>query len=211
MIAAVVVGDGEAETGPLAGSWFSNTFINPVNDGAVLPILHLNGAKISNPTILARKSDEDLTKYFEGMGWTPYFVEGDDPATVHPQMARALDRAVEQIKAIQTKARQGKADEAVMPHWPVLIVRTPKGWTGPKIWEGEPIEGGFRAHQVPIPVNAHQMEHVDALIDWLKSYKPEELFDESGRIKAEIQELAPKGQQRMAMNPITNGESILNR
>ena len=132
MIAAVVVGDGEAETGPLAGSWFSNTFINPVNDGAVLPILHLNGAKISNPTILARKSDEDLTKYFEGMGWTPYFVEGDDPATVHPQMARALDRAVEQIKAIQTKARQGKADEAVMPHWPVLIVRTPKGWTGPK-------------------------------------------------------------------------------
>lgn len=205
VIAAVVVGDGEAETGPLAGSWFSNTFINPVNDGAVLPILHLNGAKISNPTILARKSDEDLTKYFEGMGWTPYFVEGDDPATVHPQMARALDRAVEQIKAIQTKARQGKADEAVMPHWPVLIVRTPKGWTGPKIWEGEPIEGGFRAHQVPIPVNAHQMEHVDALIDWLKSYKPEELFDESGRIKAEIQELAPKGQQRMAMNPITNG------
>ncbi len=143
VIAAVVVGDGEAETGPLAGSWFSNTFINPVNDGAVLPILHLNGAKISNPTILARKSDEDLTKYFEGMGWTPYFVEGDDPATVHPQMARALDRAVEQIKAIQTKARQGKADEAVMPHWPVLIVRTPKGWTGPKIWEGEPIEGGI--------------------------------------------------------------------
>lgn len=205
VIAAVVVGDGEAETGPLAGSWFSNTFINPVNDGAILPILHLNGAKIANPTILARKSDQDLTKYFEGMGWTPYFVEGDDPEAVHPQLAQKMDQAIEQIHAIQAEARKGSAEEAAMPHWPVLIVRTPKGWTGPKVWDGEPIEGGFRAHQVPIPVNAKHMEHVDALTDWLQSYRPEELFDENGRIKAEIQELAPKGEQRMAVNPITNG------
>ncbi|MDB1708996.1 MULTISPECIES: phosphoketolase family protein [Enterococcus] len=205
VIAAVVVGDGEAETGPLAGSWFSNTFINPVNDGAILPILHLNGAKIANPTILARKSDQDLTKYFEGMGWTPYFVEGDDPEAVHPQLAQKMDQAIEQIHAIQAEARKGSAEEAAMPHWPVLIVRTPKGWTGPKVWDGEPIEGGFRAHQVPIPVNAKHMEHVDALTDWLQSYRPEELFDENGRINPEIQELAPKGEQRMAVNPITNG------
>lgn len=205
VIAAVVVGDGEAETGPLAGSWFSNTFINPVNDGAILPILHLNGAKIANPTILARKSDQDLTKYFEGMGWTPYFVEGDDPEAVHPQLAQKMDQAIEQIHAIQAEARKSSAEEAAMPHWPVLIVRTPKGWTGPKVWDGEPIEGGFRAHQVPIPVNAKHMEHVDALTDWLQSYRPEELFDENGRINPEIQELAPKGEQRMAVNPITNG------
>lgn len=205
VIAAVVVGDGEAETGPLAGSWFSNTFINPVNDGAVLPILHLNGAKISNPTILARKSDAELTQYFEGMGWTPYFVEGDDPEIIHPQMAQQMDKAIESIKDIQRKARQHPADQAEMPKWPVLVLRTPKGWTGPKVWDGEPIEGGFRAHQVPIPVDAHHMAHVDALTDWLQSYGPDDLFDAHGRLKAEIQALAPQDTQRMALHPITNG------
>lgn len=205
VIAATVVGDGESETGPLAASWFSNVFINPVNDGAVLPILHLNGAKIANPTILARKSDEDLQKYFEGMGWDPVFVEGDDPAILHEQMATVMDETIEKIKAIQAKARQDKAENATMPHWPVIICRTPKGWTGPKKWDGEAIEGSFRAHQVPIPIDEQHMDHVDALTNWLKSYRPEELFDDKGTIKAEIQALAPKGAKRMSANPITNG------
>lgn len=205
VIAATVIGDGEAETGPLAGSWFSNSFINPVNDGAVLPILYLNGGKISNPTILERKSDADLTKYFEGMGWTPLFVGGTDPEAVHLEMAKILDEAIVIIKDIQKKARAGKAEDAVMPQWPVIICRTPKGWTGPKAWDGEPIEGGFRAHQVPIPVDAHHMDHIEALVDWLKSYRPEELFDENGTIKDEIREISPKGNRRMSTNPITNG------
>ncbi|MFD1776102.1 phosphoketolase family protein [Paenibacillus rhizophilus] len=205
VIAATVIGDGEAETGPLAAGWFSNSFINPVKDGAVLPILYLNGAKISNPTILSRKSNEDLTKYFEGLGWEPLFVEGEDPEKVHPIMAEKLDEAIEKIKAIQEKARAGSAEEAAMPTWPVLIVRTPKGWTGPKEWDGEPIEGSFRAHQVPIPVDAHHMEHIEALVDWLRSYKPEELFTADGKLVDVIKEIAPKGNKRMAMNPITNG------
>lgn len=205
VIAATVIGDGEAETGPLAGSWFSNSFINPVNDGAVLPILYLNGGKISNPTILERKSDADLTKYFEGMGWTPLFVGGTNPEAVHLEMAKILDEAIAIIKDIQKKARAGKAEDAVMPQWPVIICRTPKGWTGPKAWDGEPIEGGFRAHQVPIPVDAHHMDHIEALVDWLKSYRPEELFDENGTIKDEIREISPKGNRRMSTNPITNG------
>lgn len=205
VIAATVIGDGEAETGPLAAGWFSNTFINPVNDGAVLPILYLNGGKISNPTILERKSDADLTKYFEGLGWDPIFVSGTDATEVHPVMAEKLDQAIEKIKAIQTKARKGKAEEATMPAWPVLIVRTPKGWTGPKAWDNEPIEGGFRAHQVPIPVDAHNMAKIDALVDWLKSYRPEELFDENGTIRDEVREISPKGDRRMSTNPVTNG------
>lgn len=205
VIAAAVVGDGEAETGPLAAGWFSNSFINPVNDGAVLPILYLNGGKISNPTILERKSDADLQKYFEGLGWDPIFVGGTDPEEVHPKMAQTMDTAIEKIKAIQTEARAGKAEDAKMPHWPVIICRTPKGWTGPKSWDGEPIEGGFRAHQVPIPVDAHHMDHIDALVDWLKSYRPEELFDENGTIKDEVREISPKGDRRMSTNPITNG------
>lgn len=205
VIAATVIGDGEAETGPLAAGWFSNVFINPVNDGAVLPILYLNGGKISNPTILERKTDEELAQYFKGLGWDPIFVSGTDPEVVHPLMAEQLDKAIEQIKAIQTKARQEKAEVAKLPNWPVLIVRTPKGWTGPKEWDGEPIEGGFRAHQVPIPVDAHHMQHIDALIDWLKSYRPEELFDEKGAIVEEIREISPKGDRRMSANPITNG------
>lgn len=206
VIAATVVGDGEAETGPLATSWFSNTFINPVTDGAVLPILHLNGAKISNPTILSRKSNEDLSAYFKGMGWEPYFVEGEDPAKVHPQMAEVLDTVIEKIQEIQNKARQGASNEvASMPRWPMIIFRTPKGWTGPKTWDGEPIEGSFRAHQVPIPVDQKHMAHIDALVDWLKSYRPEELFTAEGKLIPELKEMAPKGAQRMATNPITNG------
>lgn len=205
VIAAAVIGDGEAETGPLSAGWFSNVFINPVNDGAVLPILYLNGGKIHNPTILARKSDESLRLYFEGLGWDPIFVEATDYATTHKVMAQKLDEAIEKIKAIQTKARAGKAEEAVMPKWPVLVARLPKGWTGPKVWNGEPIEGGFRAHQVPIPASSHDMATVDSLVEWLKSYRPEELFDANGTFKAELCEISPKGDRRMSTNPITNG------
>ena len=205
MIAATVVGDGEAETGPLAGGWFSNVFINPVNDGAVLPILYLNGGKISNPTILSRKSNEDLANYFEGLGWNPYFVEGTDPQEVHEMMAKTLDAVIEDIKEIQAEARKGKAEEATMPAWPVILFRTPKGWTGPETWDGEQIAGTFRAHQVPIPVDSEHMEHIDKLVNWLKSYRPEELFDEKGKIKQELRVVSPTGDKRMAKNPITNG------
>ena len=204
VIAAAVIGDGEAETGPLSAGWFSNTFINPVNDGAVLPILYLNGGKIHNPTILARRTDEELTQFFNGLGWDPIFVEGTDPKEVHPLMAAKLDEAIEKIQAIQKEARAKSAEEATMPHWPVLVVRTPKGWTGPKEWNHEPIEGGFRAHQVPIPVSGESMEHIDSLLDWLKSYRPEELFDENGKLVEEIAAISPKGPRRMSMNPITN-------
>lgn len=205
VISAVVIGDGEAENGPLAGSWFSNVFINPVIDGAVLPILHLNGAKIANPTILARKSDGELANYFNGLGWEPFFIEGNDPEKLNPVMAEKMDQAIEKIKSIQKEARLKTATDVVMPKWPVLIVRTPKGWTGPKEWDGEPIEGTFRAHQVPIPVDQEHMDHADALLRWLKSYEPEKLFDAQGRILEEIREIAPTGDQRMAKNPITNG------
>lgn len=204
VIAATVIGDGEAETGPLAASWFSNVFINPINDGAVLPILYLNGFKISNPTILSRKTNEELTKYFEGMGWDPLFVEGNDPKLVHPIMAEKLDIAIEKIKSIQNEVRSRRKVTQI-PKWPVLIVRTPKGWTGPKEWDGNPIEGSFRAHQVPIPVDKNNMEHIDELVSWLKSYRPEELFTSDGRLKEEIRMIAPKGNKRMAKNPITNG------
>lgn len=202
-IAAVVVGDGEAETGPLATSWQSTTFINPINDGAVLPILDLNGFKISNPTILSRKTDDELRKYFEGMGWEPIFVTGDDPKALHPVMAKAMDEAVEKIKAIQKHARE--ENDPTRPIWPMIVFRAPKGWTGPKEWANKPIEKSFRAHQVPIPVDQTDMTHVDALIDWLKSYGPDELFDENGAVKQEIKDIAPKGSKRMAMNPIVNG------
>ncbi|MFB8541010.1 phosphoketolase family protein [Enterococcus faecium] len=205
VISAVVIGDGEAETGPLAGSWFSNVFINPVIDGAVLPILHLNGAKIANPTILARKSDGELANYFNGLGWEPFFIEGNDSEKLNPVMAEKMDQAIEKIKSIQKEARLKTATDVVMSKWPVLIVRTPKGWTGPKEWDGEPIEGTFRAHQVPIPVDQEHMDHADALLRWLKSYEPEKLFDAQGRILEEIREIAPTGDQRMAKNPITNG------
>ena len=205
VIAATVVGDGEAETGPLSAGWFSNVFINPVTDGAVLPILYLNGFKISNPTILSRKTDEELVKYFEGLGWEPLFVQGIDPNKVHPVMAEQLDKAIEKIQSIQQEARKHSAEEAVMPQWPMLIVRTPKGWTGPKEWDGEPIEASFRAHQVPIPADAHHPQYIPDLEKWLLSYRPEELFTKDGKFIEELKDMAPKGDKRMAKNPITNG------
>ena len=207
LIAAAVVGDGEAETGPLATSWQSNKFINPIHDGAVLPILDLNGFKISNPTILSRESNETLTKYFEGLGWHPIIVEGEDPEKLHPELAQAMDEAIEEIKAIQKHARETGDDS--LPTWPMIIFRAPKGWTGPKEWDGKPIEGSFRAHQIPIPVDQNDMEHADKLVAWLKSYRPEELFDESGKLKPEFAEIAPKGDKRMAANPHTNHGKLI--
>lgn len=207
LIAAAVVGDGEAETGPLATSWQSNKFINPIHDGAVLPILNLNGFKISNPTILSRESNETLTKYFEGLGWHPIIVEGEDPEKLHPELAQAMDEAIEEIKAIQKHARETGDDS--LPTWPMIIFRAPKGWTGPKEWDGKPIEGSFRAHQIPIPVDQNDMEHADKLVAWLKSYRPEELFDESGKLKPEFAEIALKGDKRMAANPHTNPGKLI--
>ncbi|MEC0131235.1 MULTISPECIES: phosphoketolase family protein [Paenibacillus] len=202
LISAVVIGDGEAETGPLAASWFSNRFINPVTDGAVLPILHLNGFKISNPTILSRQSKEEITAYFKGMGWEPFFVEGENPDLMHPEMAKVLDTIVERIEAIQKNARDN--NDLTRPVWPMLVFRSPKGWTGPKQWDGVPNENSFRAHQVPIPVDQKNMKHAPALLEWMNSYKPEELFDENGRLNVELAEILPTGDRRMGMNPVTN-------
>lgn len=208
VIAATIIGDGEGETGPLMAGWLSNTFINPVNDGAVLPIFYLNGGKIHNPTIFERKTDEELSQFFEGLGWKPIFADvvelSEDHAAAHALFAEKLDQAIQEIKTIQSEARQKPAEEAIQAKFPVLVARIPKGWTGPKAWEGTPIEGGFRAHQVPIPVDAHHMEHVDSLLSWLQSYRPEELFDENGKIVDEIAAILPKGDRRMSMNPITN-------
>ncbi|MDN4080064.1 phosphoketolase family protein [Paenibacillus polymyxa] len=207
LISAVVIGDGEAETGPLAASWFSNRFINPITDGAVLPILHLNGFKISNPTIMSRQSKEELTSFFKGLGWEPFFVEGEDPDHMHPEMAKVLDTAIEKIEAIQKNAREN--NDLTRPAWPVLIFRSPKGWTGPKEWDGVPNTNSFRAHQVPIPVDQKNMQHAPALLEWLNSYKPEELFDENGRLKAEIAEILPTGDKRMGMNPVANAGNLI--
>ncbi len=205
LIAAVTVGDGEAETGPLAASWQSNKFLNPVTDGAVLPILHLNGYKISNPTIFSRISHEELQKYFEGCGWKPYFVEGDDPMTMHRRMAETMDTVVEEILAIQKHARE--TGDASRPIWPMIVLRTPKGWTGPKEVDGKMIENSFRAHQVPIMMD--RPEHLGLLESWLKSYHPEELFDENGRLLPELRALAPTGRQRIGSNPHANGGVLL--
>ncbi|KAF6615940.1 xylulose-5-phosphate/fructose-6-phosphate phosphoketolase [Paenibacillus jamilae] len=207
LISAVVIGDGEAETGPLAASWFSNRFINPITDGAVLPILHLNGFKISNPTIMSRQSKEELTSFFKGLGWEPFFVEGEDPDHMHPEMAKVLDTAIEKIEAIQKNAREN--NDLTRPAWPVLIFRSPKGWTGPKEWDGVPNTNSFRAHQVPIPVDQKNMQHAPALLEWLNSYRPEELFDENGRLKAEIAEILPTGDKRMGMNPVANAGKLI--
>lgn len=207
LISAVVVGDGEAETGPLAASWFSNRFINPITDGAVLPILHLNGFKISNPTILSRQTNEEMTAYFKGMGWEPIFVEGEDPELMHPAMAKALDTIVEKIQAIQKHARE--TGDATRPVWPMLVFRSPKGWTGPKEWGGVPNENSFRAHQVPIPVDQKNMQHAPALLEWMKSYRPEELFYENGRLKDELAEILPKGNRRMGKNPVTDAGRLV--
>ncbi|USS89143.1 phosphoketolase [Fructilactobacillus cliffordii] len=212
VIAAVEIGDGESETGPLAGSWFSSNFINPVTDGAALPIINLNGFKIANPTIFNRTSDEDLQKYFEGLGWKPYFVEtnephGTDVDEVNEKLAKAMDAAIEDIQAIQKNARENEtAETATRPQWPMIIFRSPKGWTGPKENpEGLPIEGSFRAHQVPLSLSSDNMETADEFVKWMESYKPEESFNEDGSIKEELVELAPKGDKRMSVNPITNG------
>jgi len=207
LIAACVVGDGEAETGPLATSWHSNKFLNPVTDGAVLPILHLNGYKISNPTILARITHEELEQLLRGYGWTPYFVEGSDPALMHETMAATLDTVLEEIKNIQQDARANGSGKR--PRWPMIVLNTPKGWTGPKKVDGLQIEGTFRAHQVPLSDPSTHPEHLKLLEEWLRSYRPEELFDERGRLKSELAELAPKGERRMGANPHANGGALL--
>ena len=209
LVAACIIGDGEAETGPLATAWHSNKFLNPVTDGTVLPILHLNGFKIANPTILARISREELEQLLRGYGWQPWFVEGDDPEKMHEAMAAALDEITGEIKKIREEARAAGATEAVRPRWPMLVLRTPKGWTGPKTVNGLPVEGSFRAHQVPIPDPAGNHEQLKQLEAWLKSYKPEELFDEKGALRPELAELAPAGARRMGANPHANGGLLL--
>ena len=205
LIAACVVGDGEAETGPLATSWHSNKFLNPVTDGAVLPILHLNGFKIANPTVFSRISHEETEMFFRGCGWEPRFVEGDEPMEMHQKMAAALDWAVREIRRIQTAARE--QGETARPRWPMIVLRTPKGWTGPREVDGKPVEGSFRAHQVPLSMDGP--EHLQQLSDWLHSYHPEELFDENGVLIPELRELAPKGDRRMGANPHANGGLLL--
>jgi len=207
LITACVVGDGEAETGPLATAWHSNKFLNPKTDGAVLPILHLNGYKISNPTILARIEHEELEQLFRGYGWTPYFVEGDDPMQMHQLMAAKLDEAVREIKRIQDNARNN--GDTMRPRWPMIVLTSPKGWTGPKTIDGKQVEGNFRSHQVPLAVDAAHPDNVAVLEDWLKSYRPEELFDQDGVLLQEIADLAPTGQRRMGANPHANGGNFL--
>lgn len=205
LIAACVIGDGEAETGPLATSWHSNKFLNPVTDGAVIPILHLNGYKIANPTVLSRISHEELTDLMKGYGWEPHFVEGSDPMTMHSLMAETLDTVMDEIKAIQKHARE--TGDAARPRWPMIVLRTPKGWTGPKEVDGKPVEGSFRAHQVPIPMD--KPEHLELLEQWLRSYRPEELFTEDGKLIPELQELTPTGDRRLGANPHANGGMLL--
>ena len=227
VIVACVVGDGEAETGPLATAWHSNKFINPARDGAVLPILNLNGYKIANPTILARISHEELEALFVGYGYTPYFVEGDDPTEMHQKMAATLDEAVAKIRSIQREARasvaaqgatesvapaqqrgstlSGSATTLLRPRWPMIVLRSPKGWTGPKMIKGHKAEGSWRSHQVPFSDVRENPDSLKLLETWLKGYKPEELFDASGRLVAELRELAPTGTRRMSANPHANG------
>ncbi|MEU8366517.1 phosphoketolase family protein [Micromonospora tulbaghiae] len=207
LLVACVIGDGEAETGPLAGSWLSNVFLNPARDGAVLPILHLNGYKIANPTVLDRIPGEDLRDMMRGFGYEPYVVEGDDPATVHQLLAATLDRAVDEIAAIQRRARSGEHVER--PRWPMIILRTPKGWTGPSRVDGKQVEGTFRAHQVPISEVRDNPEHLAELERWLRSYRPEELFDATGGPVAEVAGLPPAGDRRMSANPVANGGRLL--
>jgi xylulose-5-phosphate/fructose-6-phosphate phosphoketolase len=207
LIVACVVGDGEAETGPLATSWHSNKFLNPASDGAVLPILHLNGYKIANPTVLARIEREELEQLLQGYGWMPLFVEGSEPEPMHQAMAAALDAAVERIHEIQHDARvNGKP---ARPRWPMIVLNSPKGWTGPKMVDGKPVEGTFRAHQVPLSDPIGHPEHLRLLEEWLRSYRPHELFDERGRLDPELTELAPKGARRMGANPHANGGLLL--
>jgi xylulose-5-phosphate/fructose-6-phosphate phosphoketolase len=203
LLVTVAVGDGESETGPLATSWHSNKFLNPIRDGAVLPILHLNGYKINNPTVLARIPREELASLFKGYGWTPYFVEGDDPEYMHQKMAATLEDCVLEIRRIQDEARaSGTARRA---HWPMIVLRSPKGWTGPKDVDGHKVEGFWRAHQVPLASVLENPDHLRQLEGWFRSYRPEELFDEKGRLIPELKTLAPKGARRMSANPRANG------
>jgi xylulose-5-phosphate/fructose-6-phosphate phosphoketolase len=206
LLVCCVVGDGEAETGPLAASWHSNKFLNPTRDGAVLPILHLNGYKIANPTVLGRLTDADLTHLFTGYGYKAYFVEGHEPETMHQLMAHTLDTIVAEISTIQNDARAGRSTG--LPVWPMIILRTPKGWTGPRIVDGKPVEGTWRAHQVPV-TDLARPEHLKILEDWMKSYLPNELFDERGKLIPELGQLAPQGDRRMGANPHANGGVLL--
>jgi xylulose-5-phosphate/fructose-6-phosphate phosphoketolase len=203
LLVAVVVGDGEAETGPLATSWHSNKFLNPIRDGAVLPILHLNGYKIDNPTLLARISHDELASLFEGYGWTPHFVEGDEPAAMHEAMAAAMEECVLEIRRLQQTARA--SGQPSRPRWPMIVLRSPKGWTGPKTVDGHQVEGRWRAHQVPLQGVRDNPAHLAQLEAWLRSYKPEELFDANGRLIPELKKLAPEGRRRMSANPHANG------
>jgi len=207
LIACCVVGDGEAESGPLAASWHSNKFLNPVRDGAVLPILHLNGYKIANPTIFARIPREELDKLFIGYGYKPYYVEGKEIESTHLKMAEASEKAIKEIRAIQKKCRTNGYKER--PIWPMIILITPKGWTCPEYIDNERVEGSFRSHQVPLSKLAEKPDHLKMLEEWLKSYKPEKLFDANGTIRHDLKELAPKGERRMGANPHTNGGKIL--
>ncbi len=208
LVVACVIGDGEAETGALATSWHSNKFLNPVHDGAVLPILHLNGWKIANPTILARISPDELTKLMEGYGYAPYFVEGHEPAAMHQAMAATLDAAMDDIATIQGDARRG-AGRWARPRWPMIVLRSPKGWTGPAQVDGVPVEGTWRSHQVPLAAVRTDADHRAALEAWMRSYRPEELFDDDGRLRAELAALAPTGRRRMGANPHANGGLLL--
>ena len=207
LIVACIIGDGEAETGALATSWHSNKFLNPARDGAVLPILHLNGFKIANPTVLARISRVELTDLIRGYGYEPHFVEGDVPALVHQSLAGTLDMIVDEIHSIQSVAR-ADPNAVTRPRWPMIVFRTPKGWTGPKFVDGKPVEGTCRAHQVPI-TDLQNPEHLKQLETWMKSYRPDELFDETGKFRDELAALAPTGRRRMGMNPHANGGELL--
>lgn len=207
LVVSCVVGDGEAETGPLATAWHSNKFLNPVTDGVVLPILHLNGYKIANPTVLARIGDVELEQLFLGYGWKPYLIEGDDPMEMHQKMAALLDKVMEEIKQIKENAAQNK--DADRPQWPMIILKSPKGWTGPKFIDGLPVENHFRSHQVPLSDAGSNPEHLKQLEDWFKSYKPEKLFDEQGKLLPDLANLAPQGERRMGANPHANGGLLL--
>ena len=203
LIAACIVGDGEAETGPLATSWHGNKFINPKTDGVVLPILHLNGYKIANPTILGRMTDNELESLFTGYGYKPYFVEGEVPMEMHKKMAMTLDHVIKDIRNIK------KGNSVKRPIWPMIILRTPKGWTGPNIVDGKQIEGTFRAHQIPLQVDEEHKKNLNVLEKWLQSYHPEELFDKDGKLIKEIRDTIPKGNKRMGANPVANGGLLL--
>src|SRR5437773_3319464 len=208
LIVAAGIGDGEAETGPLEGGWKGISFLNPGRDGAVLPILHLNEYKIAGPTVLGRSDDAEISSLLGGHGYEPHFVEGDDPAVMHPWFAETLDACYTKIRAIQAEARRsGTASRR--PRWPVLVLRTPKGWTGPKEIDGVPIEGTFRAHQVPVADVKTNPDHLHLLEQWMRSYQPEDVFDEQGRLTPELAALAPKGDRRMGANPHANGGKLL--